>query len=149
MTKQDFYYLVDEFKFRLTASHGKWHIDGCTEPFVSYGYVINQYKENTLFRFKRNYSSSCIDYIVYVDEVKPYLRPLETITIKEQYSLETTLLDQTIFYIIRSSLTKTFLMDHYYIMDNDLREWYCNHWFDDNNLIEKGYALEAPKGMYK
>ena len=146
MTKQDFYYLVDEFMVRSAARSGKWHVDGCAEPLICDSYFISRYKEDTLFRFKKNYLTP-YNYNVYVDKIKPYLRPLETITINERYFLETTLLKEIIFYTIRSSLTKAFLIDHSFI-NNDLREWYCNHCFDDNDLIKNGYALEAPEGMY-
>jgi hypothetical protein len=62
-------------------------------------------------------------------EVKPYLRPMSSMTVEEQYEYNTAI-------------------------DNDIEperivDWYNLHHFDYRKLIEKGLALEAPKGMYK
>lgn len=57
--------------------------------------------------------------------VKPYLRPLSSITEKEGKELD----------------------EHITIYDDV--DWMNAHHFDYRGLIEKGLALEAPEGMYK
>ena len=59
---------------------------------------------------------------------KPYLRPMSSIT-KNEYEEETTLFGWNTGW------------EHY--------DWLNAHHFDYRGLIEKGLAIEAPKGMYK
>lgn len=60
----------------------------------------------------------------YMENIKPYLRPIHKLTKEELEELE-------------------FLTDSDYVD-------YCNkHHIDYRNLIPKGLALEAPEGMYK
>lgn len=58
--------------------------------------------------------------------VKPYLRPMSSVTEKERRQL-------------------------YYAMDSyvDYIAWLNEYHFDYHELIEKGLALEAPEGMYE
>ena len=63
-----------------------------------------------------------------VDEVKPYLRSMDDMTEEEEFAL-----DETRCY---TQLT----LESY--------DWLNKHHFDYRHLIEKGLALEAPKGMY-
>lgn len=148
MTKQDFYWLVDEFKPRAMSHFGKWHIDGCAESLICDGYLVTRYEKDTLFMFKKNHLRHKIDYTVCADKAKPYLRRLETITMREQYSLEIDLLEQFVCNTINKSLLKSHIINNNFISFY-IHHWYCRYYFDDSNLIEKGYALEAPKGMYK
>ena len=73
-----------------------------------------------------------------IDEVKPYLRPMSSMTEEER--------------------TEYFLLKH---RDNDrddniilldeastLIDWLNKHHFDYRGLIEKGLALKAPENMY-
>lgn len=65
-----------------------------------------------------------LPYTIVIGYVKPYLRPMYSMTEKEQEETE-------------------------YRTDSDYVD-YCNeHHFDYRGLIEKGLALEAPEGMYK
>lgn len=66
-----------------------------------------------------------------IEEVKPYLRPLSSMTEKE-------------------SAIKYKLFGNY-ILDNCTAyiDWLNTHHFDHRGLIEKGLALESPKDMYK
>jgi len=57
-------------------------------------------------------------------DVKPYLRPMSSMTEEEGKELG----------------------EHITIYDDV--DWMLAHHFDVHNLIEKGLALEAPKGMY-
>ena len=66
--------------------------------------------------------------LVPISDIKPYLRPLSSMTEEEQYEYNTAI-------------------------DNDIEperivDWYNLHHFDYRGLIEKGLALEAPEGMY-
>ena len=66
-------------------------------------------------------------------DIKPYLRPLSSMTEKEKKELNNVLEFQ------------------YYSDDSHMCEstdWLNAHHFDYRGLIEKGLALEAPKGMY-
>ena len=61
--------------------------------------------------------------------IKPYLRPMSSMTEEEEYEYNTAI-------------------------DKDVEperivDWYNLHHFDYRGLIEKGLALEAPKDMYK
>lgn len=73
---------------------------------------------------------------IYIEYIKPYLRPLSSMT--EEESKEFGLL-QTDFY------TDGFL---YPIAALNLIDWLNAHHFDYRGLIERGLALEAPEDMY-
>ena len=77
--------------------------------------------------------------------VKPYLRPLDSITEEEEkgfnqiFELELKALeDTTIGHSIESAASSVFMIDFYN----------KNH-FDYRGLIGKGLAIEAPEGMYE
>jgi hypothetical protein len=68
----------------------------------------------------------------YIDDVKPYLRPMSSMTEAEKTTYE-----------------------YGFLYSNDLQiyaeeyiDWLNAHHFDYRGLIEKGLALEAPEGMY-
>ena len=69
-----------------------------------------------------------------VEVVKPYLRSPSSMTAKETIEWHETTLGQ-----------------RWITFDNVERcvDWLLDHHFDFRGLIEKGLALEAPKGMYK
>lgn len=62
-----------------------------------------------------------------VTSIKPYLRPMSSMTEEELYE-----------------------WTHTWIMDSTAEkyDWLNAHHFDYRGLIEKGLALEAPEGMY-
>lgn len=66
-------------------------------------------------------ASSFVD----IDEIKPYLRPLSSMTEKECEEVGK------------------------HITIYDTVDWMNKHHFDYHGLIEKGLAIEAPDGMYK
>lgn len=72
-----------------------------------------------------------------LDTVKPYLRPLSSMT--EEESKEFALL-QTDFYV------DGFL---YPIAATNMINWLISHYFDYHGLIPLDLASEAPEGMYK
>ena len=71
---------------------------------------------------------------VYIDNVKPYLRPMSSMTEEEKQE-----------YIDLLTITDTSVQDIYI----KVFDWYHIHHFDYRRLIEKGLALEALEGMYK
>ena len=69
------------------------------------------------------------EHICFLDRTVPFLRPMSSITEEEEFKLnETTCYTQ-------------FTLESY--------DWLNAHYFDYRGLIEKGLAIEAPKGMYK
>ena len=66
--------------------------------------------------------------------IKPYLRPMSSMTEEE-----------------RKSEPCGTSLDGYMYSDEAVTyiDWLLEHHFDFRNLIEKGLALEAPEGMYK
>ena len=69
-----------------------------------------------------------------IEEVKPYLRPMSSMTDKEFSEMKEAYLNcpQDMTYAIHGGT-----------------DWLNDHHFDFRGLIEKGLALEAPAGMYK
>jgi len=82
----------------------------------------------------------CIDHFDTVEVVKPYLRPMSSITIDEYSEIKE--IDN--YYGIAPFDTVNDWEPNYKSLD-----WLNSHHFDYRGLIEKGLALEAPEGMYK
>ena len=76
-------------------------------------------------------------YLLYVEgwEIRPYLRPMESMT-EEEYEK------------YRGMLV-TLPNEEYCINTPQSERWLDENHFDHRGLIEKGLALEAPEGMYK
>lgn len=70
-----------------------------------------------------------------IEFVKPYLRPMSSVTDKEQYEYD---------YAIENNKFTGFRGRIIWGLD-----WLNAHHLDYRGLIEKGLALEAPEGMYK
>lgn len=66
--------------------------------------------------------------------IKPYLRPMSSMTKKERKEYE-----KTCFFSNEIGTIATL----------ESADWLNAHHFDYSGLIEKGLALEAPKNMYK
>lgn len=75
------------------------------------------------------------NYTLPTDEVKPFLRPLSSMTSDEKMTLAGICLK----YAPSSDVEG---------MVSELLKFYCYRYLDYNHLIEKGLALEAPEGMY-
>ena len=71
--------------------------------------------------------------------VKPYLRPLTSMTEDEEIEFCMTVFDT----VLRITEKK-----HTCIVSFEQINWLNAHHFDYRGLIEKGLALEAPEGMY-
>lgn len=72
--------------------------------------------------------------IIDIEDVKPYLRPLSSMTE-----------DERVEYLICCDADSQDMLNHPHYRGTD---WLNVHHFDYRNLIEKGLALEAPEGMY-
>lgn len=68
---------------------------------------------------------------VYLSDVKPYLRPMSSMTEEE-----------------KEELIKNFWGSHTAKDTFEELSWYLSKHFDINELIPRGLAIEAPKGMY-
>lgn len=76
------------------------------------------------------------DGTVYIDNIKPYLRPMSSMTVDEEYEYHET------FRVEADTHGFT------YIESFESFDWLTAHHFDFRDLISKGLALEAPKDMY-
>lgn len=75
------------------------------------------------------------DWSCSLDDIKLYLRPLSSMTEEEKEEYK------DLLYCVKYAADTIFAI-------NMLTDWFNIHHFDYRNLIEKGLALEAPKGMY-
>ena len=82
-----------------------------------------------------NKSIYTISYHPHIDNCKPYLRPMSSMTEEEENELATICVRGGYKY----SVFKSYLVD----------DWLNAHHFDYRGLIPMGLALEAPDGMYK
>lgn len=73
-----------------------------------------------------------------IEEVKPYLRPMSSMTEKEEKTFQA-FLDFQAEYVSDADLDNK----------TDMFDWLISHHFDFRSLIEKGLALEALEGIYK
>ena len=92
--------------------------------------MIDKYGKELLLYHASEYFS--------IEELKSYLRPMFSMTEEESIEYRKTLT----CHIGRDNCTYT----HQTFKSFD---WLNAHHFDYRGLIEKGLALEAPKGMYK
>ena len=85
--------------------------------------------------------------------VKPYLRPLSSMTEEEKEELKTIfdaeeVTSDSICYLEGGTLVE-YLSRISYSFCSEIIDWLNAHHFDHHNLIEKGFALEASSEMYK
>jgi len=95
------------------------------------------------------YSTLKYEGIVNDSEIKPYLRPLLSMTREERFEVEQILGDGVeiadgYIRIIDSEADKFSFEELQAVFD-----WLLAHHFDIRDLIKKGLALEAPADMYK
>ena len=77
-------------------------------------------------------------YTGYVDFIKPYLRPMSSMTEEEDKEYAEVIVKSQDCSLENSESATTIVND-----------WYLSKGFDVRGLIPKGLALEAPEGMYK
>ena len=93
----------------------------------------------------------CGGFILNENNVKPYLRSLSSMSEKEKSELYEVFLECPTIIKTFSSYTEFFIYaDIINSIDMvNVIDWFNAHHFDYRGLIERGLALEAPKGMYK
>ena len=84
---------------------------------------------------EHNYGDVLRDAFYYKEivDIKPYLRPLSSMTEEEKKEYKTLLSERRLYGSLGIKII----------------DWLNAHHFDYRGLIEKGLALEAPDGMYK
>ena len=81
-------------------------------------------------------------------KVKPYLRPLTSMTDEEAKEFDT--ISETITIVNYQQVTPSHYDCMIEIADiKKVSDWFAKKHFDTAGLIEKGLAVEAPEGMYK
>ena len=79
------------------------------------------------------------------DEVKPYLRPMSSMTEEELKEFAYTILQQPDLDAVRNWRTLSIDLEEL----SKVLDWLNKKMFDYRGLIPMGLALEAPEGMYK
>ena len=133
MTKKEKELLLKDLCARLlygvivSTPNGNGHLNSISKSMFGneYGVNINPLKREIFD------DSSC--------DIKPYLRPLSSMT--EEESVELANILRKWFYYALSQTD--------YTINPHLFDWLNEHHLDYRGLIEKGLALKAPKDMYK
>jgi hypothetical protein len=76
--------------------------------------------------------------------IRPYLRPMSSMTEKETYIFRQDILND-----VEAMCIHSLGCGKYSVAFTEANDWLNEHHFDFRDLIEKGLALEAPEGMYK
>ena len=115
------------------------------EPHILYAYPCTE-----RFAMLRGYTYE-VDYGVPVEFIKPYLRPMSSMTEEEREELSDYLCEQVMPNKIGITIppNPTQGKGIPFIWMSDCMDWLNEHYFDYRGLIEKGLALEAPEGMYE
>jgi hypothetical protein len=89
--------------------------------------------EEGVLDLEHNYADVLLDAFYYnkIVDIKPYLRPISSMTLEEEREY---------------NLTKTLSIVDYPTLESF--DWLLAHHFDFRGLIEKGLALVASEGMY-
>ena len=134
MEQEDKQLLLKDLSARLTYEVKVDHFGSVKELLgiipssenVMVGYDINDYEDSV------------------IEDIKPYLRSMSSMTEREK-EYYYTFIDEISIDIRYPEFTAKYvnieLIDEYIY-------WLNAHHFDYRGLIERGFALEAPKGMY-
>ena len=142
MTQEDKQLLLKDLSARLTYGVICQVDDGASG--LNDGKLVEIDISKELVRFDADYY-----WDAYIDDVKPYLRLMSSMTTDEEYE----------YHQIKKrnsdkSLSLMDCSDHLHqllfpiIVGTESIDWLNAHHFDYRGLIEKGLALEAPEGMY-
>lgn len=103
-----------------------------------------KYDKTLTYEDVKNYSElpACSTTIV-----KPYLRPLSSMTDEEEAEIANIIEEVYDFTFRTEELLEMIPMQKTFPMASV--DWFYENGFDIRGLIEKGLALEAPQGMYK
>lgn len=88
------------------------------------------------------------DFAFNIDDIKPYLRPMGSMTDTERLELSRLTDDKFKFYLYTSKPEIICYEKYNYLEGLKVLDWLIAHHFDIYGLIEKGLALPAPDGMY-
>ena len=100
---------------------------------IGYIYAINT---SQLIELSVANNSEYWSEVFNIDEIKPYLRPMSSMTLEELEEY------RRFGDYIRDAECKIHIANYEQI------HWLNAHYFDYRGLIEKGLAIEAPDGMY-
>ena len=111
---------------------------------LPYGIIIYRITDNSIHRFQYSDIAENIDqfshFLEYsgIDNIKPYLRPISSMTEEEKKEFTKVLVkSQDCSYENNESSTTI------------VNDWYLSKGFDVRGLIPKGLSLEAKEDMYK
>lgn len=108
------------------------------EPHILYAYPCSE-----RFTMLRGYTYE-LDYGVPVEFIKPYLRPMSSMTEEEKKELS-----NIRPYLIDKNDNIIGVQCNSFIQISEYQDWLNEHHFDYRGLIPMGLALEAPEDMYK
>ena len=121
-----------------------------TAKGIGYVYAINN---SQLVELSVANNSEYWSEVFNIDKIKPYLRPMTSMTEEEVFEIDsmgfsywTTMINNDLRHRGPMSLLDAIITHHKMVK---LIDWLNEHHIDYRGLIEKGLALEAPKDMYK
>ena len=126
MTQEDISLLLQDLSARLSYGVICQVDDGAAG--LNDGKLVEIDISKELVRFDADYY-----WDAYIEDIKPYLRPMSSMTIDESYELDH---------------VEEGYNNHYDSITAQI-DWLNAHHFDYRGLIEKGLALESKEGMYK
>ena len=112
-----------------------------------YGFTIHRYSDNRDITFGQNELDEFAHFLEYSEgkEFKPYLRPMSSMTEEEKKVV------CSMNMISDTELNDRLKYQRMYVQNYTIEtfDYFNERKLDYRGLIEKGLALEAPKGMYK
>ncbi len=111
-----------------------------------YGYADNAL--NTIGIGYFSIHEACIEgtWINHIENVRPYLRPMFSMTVEEREELrQEQIKDEQLF----TNCIKNHPEMRGLIIPHFAADWCDKNMFDYRGLIERGLAIEVPKDMYK
>lgn len=106
------------------------------DPFVKIGNNPNPFRISQ--RIKWTWSYGEVENIF--DNLKPYLRPMSSMTKEEKHDC--------IAFARTCAIKGIYQLVDFTIPNPNFVDWLNKHHFDYRGLIEKGLAIKAPEGMY-
>lgn len=83
-----------------------------------------------------------------IEVIKPYLRPMSSMTSRELYEVQNIIGKGVEIHDCFISIVDSSINTFSYLELQAVFDWFNSHHFDYRGLIEKGLALEAYEGMY-
>lgn len=139
--------MTQEEKRRLLAGDLMSRVNYWIDLKVDYKgrtYTLFGYGAGRVSLLANPFSSTVEDDSPLIEEVKPYLRPMSSMTKEECIELGN--ISATIEDVVEHIPNVPYYIE---IARPEQLDWLNAHHFDYRGLIEKGIALEAPEGMYK